>query len=83
MLDPSSNASSIDPGISLNGQLIKLPTTDSRDWQANVKVRVCVSVCRGYCSVLLLHHLALELCSNSGSSSCNITAWRGLQDEQL
>jgi hypothetical protein len=39
VLDPSSNGSSIDQGMSLNAQLIKLPTTDSEDFQQNLKVR--------------------------------------------
>jgi hypothetical protein len=38
VLDPSSNGSSIDQGMALNAQLIKLPTTDSEDFQQNLKV---------------------------------------------
>ena len=39
VLDTTSNASSIDSGISLNAQLIKLPTTDTEDFQSNIKAR--------------------------------------------
>lgn len=46
MLGPSSNASSIDAGISLNAQLIKLPTTDSEAFQANLKVSRGGSACK-------------------------------------
>jgi phosphate-selective porin len=40
-VDSSSNASSIDEGMSVNTVLVKLPTTDSRAFQENVKVGVC------------------------------------------
>jgi hypothetical protein len=38
VLGPSSNASSIDQGMSLNAHLIKLPATDAHGFQQNLKV---------------------------------------------
>jgi hypothetical protein len=40
-VDSSSNASSIDEGMSVNTILVKLPTTDSKAFQQNLKVGVC------------------------------------------
>jgi hypothetical protein len=50
VLDASSNSSSIDAGISLNAQLIKLPTTDSKGFQQNLKVSQACSWAGGWVS---------------------------------